>query len=101
MLQLEDLLQWALTIVVGLFAASERFIRSTMLGRVKAVENKIEEVSKSRTDEDADLRRSLYEHKLHAAETFATRAELVRVTNSIEKKLDTLIHELKSKADKH
>lgn len=84
-----DIVLWALGIVISLGAMLTGWIFKMVFSSIKGVEKN-----------NAALAKSLSDHKLHAAETFATKQDVRDGFDRVMLKLDNIDDKLDRKVDK-
>lgn len=85
----EHFILWLLGTVISLGAALTGWVFKMVFDAIKEVETN-----------NSSLSKSLADHKLHAAETFATKADVQNGFDRVMIKLDKIDEKLDGKADK-
>ncbi|MBI1425776.1 MAG: hypothetical protein GC149_20310 [Gammaproteobacteria bacterium] len=86
---MQDLILWAIGTAISLGAALTGWVFKMVFSSIKDVENNHKLLVKSLSD-----------HKLHAAETFATKQDVRDGFDRVMTKLDKIDEKLDGKADK-
>lgn len=86
---MQDVILWAIGIVITLVSTLAGWVFKMVFTAIKEVETN-----------NATLSKSLSDHKLHAAETFATKQDVRDGFDRVMTKLDKIDEKLDGKADK-
>lgn len=86
---MENVLMWAAGIIISAGFGVTGWVLNMVLAKIEKNENHI-----------GLLERSFHAHKVHAAETFATKSDVRDMTDRVMKKLDSIDDKLDRKADK-
>jgi len=86
---MENVLMWAAGIIISAGFGVTGWVLNMVLAKIEKNENRVDHLSKS-----------FHAHKVHAAETFATKTDVKDMADRVMNKLDSIDDKLDRKADK-